>query len=515
MLPKDVDNSDYYEFSFWPKTGTLDSMDGCKLEATDDDTVEAFNKIYDSMWRKGTVTSASKVSLKCTRVIKGQGNGAHFVVDGARILIQYHNSGKKTKSLQVSRLKGADSHHLLLAVKVLKHIIDGIMEKAFTGAKFASLFRSASFIEKMKAKEYCVNCGVNYKTMAGSKLHKCSVVNGILKEYDCQLCDESFACESRRQKHELVAHGIDGRAWSCNECDEEFLNGDEFRLHNKQKHDIPPSKKVKENQGDTESMDIEYFRNTSANGMKSLAAKRPMKIVELIKEEFPGRFIMNVEADGACLSRAMSVPLWKNQNHWMPLAKATNEAIIQRWDIIKDKVAFPHETRVGGDGRKIRFENVQQYHEFLKTEEASWIWRDSHDLMIMSDLLGLKIVVIAANDDDTAAGWHEFVPTSLAQIPDDNRIVLLCQSSHYKAIVPPMAQVVKDVLRLKELSKYVNERRSQAHRPTLPAIPEMGSDDNDNGNDMLRRLEELEKTVSMMHAKSQGYEGWCKAKKKG
>lgn len=97
--------------------------------------------------------------------------------------------------------------------------------------------------------KYCINCGVNYKTMAGSKLHKCSVVNGILKEYDCQLCDESFACESRRQKHELVAHGIDGRTWICNECDEEFLNEDDFRLHNKQKHDIPPSKKIKENQG--------------------------------------------------------------------------------------------------------------------------------------------------------------------------------------------------------------------------------------------------------------------------
>ena len=94
MLPKDVNDSDYYEFSFWPKNGTLDTMDGCKLEAIDDDAAEAFDKVYDSMWRKGTVTTASKVSIKCTRVLKGQGNGAHFVVDGARILVQYHNTGK-------------------------------------------------------------------------------------------------------------------------------------------------------------------------------------------------------------------------------------------------------------------------------------------------------------------------------------------------------------------------------------------------------------------------------------
>ena len=42
-------------------------------------------------------------------------------------------------------------------------------------------------------------------------------------------------------------------------------------------------------------------------------------------------------------------------------------------------------------------------------------------------------MVIAANDN-VAVGWHEFIPTSLAQDPDDNRIVLLCQANHYKAI---------------------------------------------------------------------------------
>merc|ERR1711946_119838 len=124
------------------------------------------------------------------------------------------------------------------------------------------------------------------------------------------------------------------------DCDEDFLNEDEFRLHNKQKHDIPPSKKIKENQakkdqgsGDTEPMDIEYFRNTSSHGMKRLAAKKPMPMVDLVKEEWPGRIIINVKPDGACVSRAISVGLWKTENHWVPLAKATNEAIIQRWDI--------------------------------------------------------------------------------------------------------------------------------------------------------------------------------------
>ena len=515
MLPKDVNDSDYYEFSYWPKNGTLDSMDGCKLEALDDDAVEAFEKIYDNMWKKGTVTTASKVSLKCTRILRGQGKGAHFVVDDARILIQYHNTGKK-KSLQFTRIKDADSHHLLLAIKLFKYLIDGIMEKSFTGAKYASLFRSASFIERLKKKEFCINCGVNFKTMAGSKLHKCSVVNGILKEYDCQLCDESFACESRRQKHELNAHGIDGRTWSCNDCDEDFLNEDDFRLHNNQKHGILPSKKIRENQdqkpsGGTEDMDIEYFRNTSANGMKRLAAKKPMPVVDLINEEWPGRIIINVKADGTCVARAISVTLWKSENHWIPLAKATNEAIIQRWDNVKDHITFPLETRVGGT--EIRFENVNQYHEFLKTEEASWIWRDSHDLMIMSDLLGLRIVVIAAKDD-VAVGWHEFVPTSLGQVPDDNRIVLLCESSHYKAIAPPMAEIVKDELRLKELAKFVYEKRSQAQNPCVPNIPAIPENSSyGSGNDMLRRLEELERTVARMCAKTHDLEGTCQSQK--
>ena len=156
------------------------------------------------------------------------------------------------------------------------------------------------------------------------------------------------------------------------------------------------------------------IRNTSSNGMKRLAANRPMSMVDLVNEEFPGRIIINVKPDGACVFRAVGVCLWKSENHWMHLAEATNEAIIQKWDLIKDLISFPHDSIVGGNGRAVRFENVQQYHDFLTTEEASFIWRDSHDLVIMSYLLGLKIVVIAAHDD-VAVGWHEFIPTSHAQ----------------------------------------------------------------------------------------------------
>ena len=61
-------------------------------------------------------------------------------------------------------------------------------------------------------------------------MHKCAVLSGSQKSFECSPCSESFECESKLEKHNKRNHSVDG------------IN---FRL-NKTQNGVPPTKKIKE-----------------------------------------------------------------------------------------------------------------------------------------------------------------------------------------------------------------------------------------------------------------------------
>ena len=128
---------------------------------------------------------------------------------------------------------------------------------------------------------------------------------------------------------------------------------------------------------------------------------------------------------------------------------------------------FPFKTVV--KGREIVFNNEDEYLDFLRHDDSLFLWRDNHDLNVLSDLLNTKISVVTVKTAIVTAAY-EIIPRSGSYDKNNQEIVLLFTGNHYKAIMHPLVKLTKNDKLLVTLSKYISPNRR--NDPKLPPIEE-------------------------------------------
>ena len=207
---------------------------------------------------------------------------------------------QKGFTLRFVKIKDGQPQHLLLLIKTFKYLIDNIIDENISDAKLRTYIQSDLALKKKE--DVCQPCGKTFKTLPGSRAHKCAVLNGTQKTYECSPCGESFECEEKMEKHNQRNHAVDG------------IN---FRLNQLPKNGSPPTKKAKELEStptntdtpmDTnERIEVAAMRAALDSDMidQNLQVPNPkVRADAYLRENYPGRIVVNVNGDGGCMPRA-------------------------------------------------------------------------------------------------------------------------------------------------------------------------------------------------------------------
>ena len=122
--------------------------------------------------------------------------------------------------------------------------------------------------------------------------------------------------------------------------------------------------------------------------------------------------IYQVPGNGACAPNSAAAHLFSDELFGPKLRRQMNIFMSKLWDRhykYKTQCSDGHPfIRKIGDS-EIRFTNPEELKEFLlKSEDASYMWSDSEDLCVISDMFQIRIKVITSrgiNDEDPTANW--------------------------------------------------------------------------------------------------------------
>ena len=483
MSDLELDDHETYVSDFWNKGGevekSFDNMEGFKIKSTDEDYIDLIQEIVQMIRVKESVTIVNGISFKCTRAIQKEFE-TDFLIEGQKVRLKFWLKKKGGTTLTVTKLSGTSSSQLVLMMRALKYMINGVLEKKISKNKLHS------FVQPPGSLNHCTICGHTAKSLVGSKQHKCDVLNGSVLITECKVCHEMFSNENELKYHMYHIHKIDGHTWLCDKCNEGFPNEDEFYLHISRVHDIPPFKKAKNSESpnrvdelvvsETKKHDLivndTKIDESSIGSLKEgkiNAAPANTVIADYVNQNCDGKVIFNVSGDGACMARAISLQLFKSEEHFYVISRAINKNILDHWDIwkVNNAMIFPFKTVA--KGREIVFNNEDEYLDFLRHDDSLFLWRDNHDLNVLSDLLNTKISVVTVKTAIVTAAY-EIIPRSGSYDKNNQEIVLLFTGNHYKAIMHPLVKLTKNDKLLVTLSKYISP--SRRNDPKLPPIEE-------------------------------------------
>ena len=136
----------------------------------------------------------------------------------------------------------------------------------------------------------------------------------------------------------------------------------------------------------------------------------PKNISHLVNE---GDMLYVVPGDGSCAPSSASAFLFKDEVFGTQLKKKMNNFIAEHWEKkYKYKTqcskTSPFIRKIGGGG-EVYFTDPDKLVEYLRTsEESVYMWSDSEDLAVISDMFQVKIKIITtkgATDENPTVNW--------------------------------------------------------------------------------------------------------------
>ena len=191
-------------------------------------------------------------------------------------------------------------------------------------------------------------------------------------------------------------------------------------------------------------------RKKYENDMKSTVnipniEQLPKNIVNLCKK---GDKVYRVPGDGACGLNSVAAHLFKDEVFGPKLRRKINQFLVKHWNkkyMLKTQcsVETPFVRNIGSGGQ-ISFTNHEKLFEYLEnSEEADFMWTDSEDLVVVSDMYQVRIKIITTkgeNYENPVVNWiypdeqmKEFAELKDVEIDD---IVLLHEKDvHFNLII--------------------------------------------------------------------------------
>ena len=481
------DDHGLYTLNFWPKKD-VNSVTGFILKSDEDEFKDAVKTVLGMLKVKGREMVVRKVKFK-TKTVNER---AHFltiymndiIYGEGHIHLKWTWDGKKGTSLHISKVKGCDSFLVKNFMFVLKYLVDGTMDDAFTPEMIASFSKGDD-----EGKDSCVNCNQTYQTATGLSLHQCSVPVPEPMEVTKQISSNEANDYVSAFRNYIVTSPSENSEktedYKCTLCQQYFVNAHGLKIHVSRIHKSQNIVK----QRDDKVIDDDMKASSKPLTSKVSHDKGKIRVDKFINDR--GAVLKRVVGDGACAPRAISLILFGTENHWRVIATAMNkknrESFVERE--IVGNVFYPFQRIVSGVGRK-EFNNREEYLNFLETEESLYTWREGPDLKCISDLLEIKLIILVSGDGENLDGGKPLIIGE--QFTPEVVLFLNKSSEHYFSVINPQNKNDNNE-RLSKLQDYINNVSAQG-------LDSFCSDED------VRRWRRIEKQMELLQSKLNFYE---------
>ena len=162
MLPREINDSEAYDFEYLPKAQPLSVIEQASFKSQDEDFGNAVKKIYKRL-KKNVVLIVPEfdVVLKVTKTInQGDYPSVHYAIGDTDVALMTTKlyDAHKGFTLRFVKIKDGEPKHLLLLIKTFKYLIDNIIDENISDAKLATYIQSDLALKKKK-EDVCQPCG--------------------------------------------------------------------------------------------------------------------------------------------------------------------------------------------------------------------------------------------------------------------------------------------------------------------------------------------------------------------
>ena len=268
----------------------------------------------------------------------------------------------------------------------------------------------------------------------------------------------------------------------CDQCDKEVKNNTELVKHNVEKHihDTWPNSCTKRDSSMVKTSSIsepkkkkiagecerkEMNHDIQTNKMSTNVKELP----PLIKCKYPDSKEFCVTGDGACCLNCLAAWICLDPSQGPVLGRDMNTHIAEYRPYYKEKLAFPLTITIAGGKRVVCKEGEEDkfFDTLVSSREASYIWRESHDMVALANFTQMDVEVVVY---DQKTGIVE-EPNQLykpdpnfpwkkedANAPNDNKyekmVLLNYKNCHFNLIIKeshPLAKLDGQSIRQKEV----------------------------------------------------------------
>ena len=242
---------------------------------------------------------------------------------------------------------------------------------------------------------------------------------------------------------------------------------DEEMRYQQKKLEVEVKKKEEESEKAKKNKEEKKAKKKSGRQMENLplnVTELPSNIVHLTN---PGDLQFLVIPDGACAANCGAAHIFQDPKYGPRFRKVMNTHIADRWDYYREKISFPYTRQVGVKGNYIRFETGEEvkFLSFLRSNEAEFLWCDSEDLHVMSNLYQMSIKVIkikSDKDDEPSVSWigpdpeldaFKFLPEG--KVPE--MVLINYDQQHYNLIISQDSSLAKVGTLSEHLEESIDE----------------------------------------------------------
>ena len=418
---------EYDEFS-WPKNA--EEPTGFRYKGKKQCFVRAVENITIFMKKKGTTHQMELLQftiLDSRKFTHGIETDVDITKDNSRgqaVLKIYGPNSKKECTVLVTKKQKHDAKYAkILATEIVKPLIDSFT----SGIGWNKLVRKVA--AKPPVKPFtCKICGKGF--LSGKTLNTHVEKTHKPKEINCDLCDYVTIDQSLLEVHIEDQHNESEEkepmdVGSDTDLDdviqlsrmrdnkilekEKNLKKEELKAEERKKSER--QKQIAAEKLITEKKKLEKKRKKNQQKSIKKSSKKTKKyppnissVPQNIKHLVTNQSLQfQVNPDGACAANCGAAHIFQDAKEGPRLRMLMNNHMVSLWkQFYSKKISFPYLRQVGVSGKKVRFEEGEEekFLLFLKTEEAAFLWSDSEDLQIMSNLYQMTIKTITTKGDN-------------------------------------------------------------------------------------------------------------------
>ena len=458
-----------YRESFWP--AKPDTPKGFTYKGKSKLMSHIMEKIK-SVLKKGTTKEIGDIKID---VLDAKPLGGALQVTVAMTnkkergiaLVDFWGPNKRKEcTIMIKKSKDYDELFVnILAKQVIQPCLDCLNQGKTLDSLFVSTGRKTSRTQK---KYKCDHC--EYKDHSTINLRKhiktehTPIKNESIQSMDIAKSDEDTNTEN-------VLTNLEKTSWEEKRVEDELMDISSTIRKEPTSHEAEEVMEIENQHIIDEVNKSNEIEKNQTNLSKRKRKRKKLSTFESIRNSLPAglrpvpenikhfmtqdSLILSIKGDGACALNAASTHIFEDQSQGRKFRSILNNHMERKFSFYSQKISFPYERQVGVAGESVRFDNSEEYLQYLRSNEAQLLWSDAEELIAIANLYQIDIRVI------TTRGPEDPEPTMATIGPDKDleikefamlqpgvvptMTLLHTSDSHFDLVIPKDARIVKNM----------------------------------------------------------------------